>query len=162
MEGPVWLRQKVSVKWISVTQNSAINAGPNGFSTALARAFTAVPAHAAFGVLMGAYVGLAKFIPQKAGIYAFIGVFLAVFFHGAYDFFLMQQVYEGMAILAIFTLIWGIVMARQLIRAGQEMSPFKNVGNNAPIVENGIEESVEKNTDVEENEALSLENKDLI
>ncbi len=143
-----------------------LNAGPNGFSTALARAFTAVPAHAAFGVLMGAYVGLAKFIPQKAGIYAFIGVFLAVFFHGAYDFFLMQQVYEGMAILAIFTLVWGIIMARKLIRAGQEMSPFKNVGNNAPIVENGIEEGieegVEKNTDVEENEALSLENKDLI
>jgi protease PrsW len=120
-----------------------LNAGENGFSTALARAFTAVPAHAAFGVLMGAYVGLAKFIPEKAGIYTIIGVGLAVFFHGAYDFFLMQQVYEGMAILAIFTLIWGIVMSRRLIRAGQEVSPFKNGGGREPIAEAAVDNKVE-------------------
>ena len=46
-----------------------LNAGEAGFSTALGRAFTAVPAHAAFGVLMGAYIGLAKFLPEKATIY---------------------------------------------------------------------------------------------
>ncbi|MDZ7877251.1 MAG: PrsW family glutamic-type intramembrane protease [Saprospiraceae bacterium] len=120
-----------------------LNAGENGFTTALARAFTAVPAHASFGVLMGAYVGLAKFIPEKAGIYTIIGVGLAVFFHGAYDFFLMQQVYEGMAILAIFTLIWGIVMSRRLIRAGQEASPFKNGGGREPIVEATVDNKIE-------------------
>jgi protease PrsW len=120
-----------------------LNAGDNGFTTALARAFTAVPAHAAFGVLMGAYVGLAKFIPEKATIYTIIGIGLAVFFHGAYDFFLMQQVYEGMAILAIFVLVWGIVMSRRLIRAGQEISPFKNGGGREPIVETTVEGEIE-------------------
>ncbi len=117
-----------------------MNAGANGFSTALGRAFTAVPAHAAFGVLMGAYVGLAKFIPEKAMIYTFIGVGLAVFFHGLYDFCLMQQVYEGMAVLAIFTLIWGIIMSRRLIRAGQEVSPFRNTETPAPIAESSAEQ----------------------
>jgi protease PrsW len=120
-----------------------LNAGENGFTTALARAFTAVPAHAAFGVLMGAYVGLAKFIPEKSTIYMIIGVGLAVFFHGAYDFFLMQQVYEGMAVLAIFVLIWGIVMSRRLIRAGQEISPFKNGGGHEPVAETPVEGTIE-------------------
>ncbi|MEY4905415.1 MAG: hypothetical protein RLZZ292_3230 [Bacteroidota bacterium] len=120
-----------------------LNAGDNGFATALARAFTAVPAHAAFGVLMGAYVGLTKFIPEKAGIYTIIGVGLAVFFHGAYDFFLMQQVYEGMAFLAIFMLVWGIVMSQRLIRAGQEVSPFKNGGEREHIVEVLVDNQIE-------------------
>ena len=120
------------------------NAEQNGFSTALGRAFTAVPAHAAFGVLMGAYVGLAKFFPEKATVYTIIGVGLAVFFHGAYDFFLMQQVYEGMAILAIFTLIWSINMSRKLIRLGQDMSPFKPKDHNPPIVEAIVAHEVTK------------------
>jgi protease PrsW len=145
-----------------------LNAGENGFATALGRAFTAVPAHAAFGVLMGAYVGLAKFIPQKAFSFTITGICLAIFFHGAYDFFLMQQVYEGMAVLAIFTLIWGIIMSRKLIRAGQEISPFKNGGNLTPIVETNVDENVRptltENTAVNVDDVieLKLENKDFI
>ena len=134
------------------------NAEQNGFSTALGRAFTAVPAHAAFGVLMGAYVGLAKFFPEKATVYTIIGVGLAVFFHGAYDFFLMQQVYEGMAILAIFTLIWSINMSRKLIRLGQDMSQFKPKDHNPPIVEAIVAHEVEKEIK-EENIFLKHENK---
>jgi protease PrsW len=139
-----------------------LKAGPDGFSTALARAFTAVPAHAAFGVLMGAYIGLAKFIPQKAVVYTFIGIGLAVFFHGAYDFFLMQHVYEGMAILAIFTLIWGIIMSRKLIRVGQEMSPFKKGENVEPIAEISETAPVETEGKIEKTPDVEKENKDFI
>ncbi len=145
-----------------------LNAGENGFSTALGRAFTAVPAHAAFGVLMGAYVGLAKFIPQKRWAFTFTGISLAVFFHGAYDFFLMQQVYEGMAGLAIFTLIWGIIMSRKLIRTGQEISPFKNGANSTPIVEANVEQLIHPMTAektivrIDETNELKLEDKDFI
>jgi protease PrsW len=134
-----------------------LNAGENGFSTALGRAFTAVPAHAAFGVLMGAYVGLAKFVPEKRVIYTFIGVGLAIFFHGAYDFFLMQQVYEGMGALAIFTLVWGIIMSRKLIRMGQEASPFKNAESAEPIAE-----ATENSDTNAETDAITIENKDFI
>jgi protease PrsW len=97
-----------------------------GFATAIGRAFTAVPAHAAFGVLMGAYVGLAKFNPDKRDAYTLVGVTLAIFFHGLYDFFLLQKVYEGIAVLAIFALVWGIRFSRRLIEMGQDASPFKN------------------------------------
>ena len=135
------------------------NAEQNGFGTALGRAFTAVPAHAAFGVLMGAYLGLAKFFPEKATVYSIIGVGLAVFFHGAYDFFLMQQVYEGMAILAIFTLIWSITMSRKLIKLGQDMSPFKAQNHNPPIVETIVTHEVEKEIKAE-NIFLKHENQD--
>ena len=144
------------------------NADGHGLSTAFGRAFTAVPAHAAFGVLMGAYIGLAKFFPEKRTIYTLIGVGLAVFFHGAYDFFLMQQVYEGMAIMAIFTLVWGISMSRRLIRVGQELSPFKNKTAEQPIVETDIiEEMEDRKTEndaptFKENTVKTVENPDFI
>lgn len=60
-----------------------------GINTGLLRMFTSVPAHAAFAVLMGYYVGLAKFIPQHRKTLLFTGLFWAVVFHGAYDFFLL-------------------------------------------------------------------------
>lgn len=56
-------------------------------STAMWRMFTAVPAHATFGVLMGHYSGLAKLrSPQAAKLGA--GLLMAVLFHGTYDYFL--------------------------------------------------------------------------
>jgi protease PrsW len=103
-----------------------LNTEAGGFATAIGRAFTAIPAHAAFGVLMGAYVGLAKFVPERRDAYMLIGVTLAVFFHGLYDFFLLQKVYEGVAILAIAALVWGIHISRRLIKMGQDVSPFKH------------------------------------
>lgn len=63
----------------------------HGVGTALLRMFLAVPAHATFAVLMGYFVGKAKFLPEKRFYYLFLGVFWATFFHGTYDFFLFLQ-----------------------------------------------------------------------
>ncbi len=63
----------------------------HGYGTALLRMFLSVPAHATFGVLMGYYVGLAKFVPQRSSSLLFTGVFLATFFHGTFDFLLFLQ-----------------------------------------------------------------------
>lgn len=60
-----------------------------GIGTGLVRMFISVPAHAAFAVLMGYYAGLAKFIPQHRKTLLFTGLFWAVAFHGAFDFFLL-------------------------------------------------------------------------
>lgn len=87
-----------------------------GMGTAILRAFTAVPAHATFAVAMGYYVGLAKFNPQKSALYQFIGVSLAVIFHGFYDFFLMSQEQIGMFLGAFVTLIVGIVLSLKAIK----------------------------------------------
>src|SRR5581483_575128 len=53
--------------------------------------FLSVPSHAAFGVLMGYHVGLAKFEGRGSIIDMVKGFLLAVFFHGTFDFFLLSQ-----------------------------------------------------------------------
>jgi protease PrsW len=63
----------------------------HGFHTAILRMFLSVPAHACFGVIMGYYVGMARFNKTKARFYKRIGLLLAVIFHGAFDFFLFLQ-----------------------------------------------------------------------
>lgn len=63
----------------------------HGINTALLRMFLSVPAHGTFAVLMGYFVGKAKFVPAKRFYYLFLGVFWATFFHGTFDFFLFLQ-----------------------------------------------------------------------
>jgi protease PrsW len=124
--------------------------------TAIGRAFTAVPAHAAFAVLMGSYIGLAKFVPEKRNAYMLTGLLLAIFFHGLYDFFLLQQVYQGLGALAIGALVWGIFSSRQLIRLGQEISPFHPRFETEPIVleENETEEKKESDEVMKEDKMI--------
>lgn len=62
-----------------------------GITTGLLRMFLSVPAHAAFGVLMGYHTGLAKFDPDHASTHLWKGLLLAAFFHGTFDFFLFLQ-----------------------------------------------------------------------
>lgn len=61
-----------------------------GLSVALLRAFTAVPAHAFMGAVMGYYVGQMKFNKKKSGIWMFVlALFWPIMIHGLYDFPLM-------------------------------------------------------------------------
>lgn len=63
-----------------------------GFSTAIVRSFTAVPAHALFAVVMGYYLGIAKFAkPQYRKKYIWFGLITPVILHGIYDFILLSQ-----------------------------------------------------------------------
>lgn len=55
------------------------------------RAFTAVPAHAIFGVIMGYYLGLAKFSLNRRGLYFLLALLMPVMLHGFYDFLLLSQ-----------------------------------------------------------------------
>lgn len=71
----------------------------HGMTTGLLRAFTAVPAHMIMGIVMGYYLGLARFIPLKRSIYLLLAFFMPVIIHGFYDFVLMSQ---HPALLAIF------------------------------------------------------------
>ncbi len=64
----------------------------HGLSTALLRMFLSVPAHATFGVLMGYYIGLAKFTHTAKGSWLMLrGLLLSVLFHGLFDLFLFVQ-----------------------------------------------------------------------
>ena len=95
-----------------------------GVGVAFARMLTAVPMHAAFGVLMGYQVGLAKFMNQSVQTNVSLkGLFLAVFFHGAYDFVLFQN--SSISLLVFPIMIWAFVLSRKAMRLHSKNSPFR-------------------------------------
>ncbi|WP_339753199.1 PrsW family glutamic-type intramembrane protease [uncultured Winogradskyella sp.] len=98
----------------------------SGYETAILRAFTAVPAHATFGILMGYYMGKAKFAKNRFRL-NMAGLFLAVLFHGAYDFFLFIGFIPGISAGAFISLILGVILSRKAIRRHQENSNFKTL-----------------------------------
>ncbi|KOY50872.1 PrsW family intramembrane metalloprotease [Polaribacter dokdonensis] len=95
-----------------------------GVTTGLTRAFTAVPAHATFGILMGYFMGKAKFSNNRVK-YNLLGLLIATLFHGAYDFFLFINFIPGIAIGAFVSLIIGIVLSQKAIKKHQRISHFK-------------------------------------
>ena len=99
-----------------------------GFEVAVLRAFTAVPAHATFGILMGYYMGKAKFSNHKFRL-NMAGLFLATLFHGAYDFFLFINFIPGIWLGAVISLIIAVVLSKKAIRRHQKNSNFNNINN---------------------------------
>ena len=99
-----------------------------GWGVAVLRMFTAVPAHAAFAVLMGYYLGLSKFIHHKSH-YGWYGLAIATLFHGAYDYFWfigqVNGVWAGIWIGAIVALVVGVMLAKKAIKIHQDASPFQ-------------------------------------
>ena len=60
-----------------------------GFQTGVVRALLSVPGHFLFGVLMGYFLSMAKFHPEKRGTYLMSGLLLAMLVHGLFDWLLM-------------------------------------------------------------------------
>jgi len=81
----------------------------SGFNTGLMRAFTAVPAHAIFGVTMGYYFGMARFYHKREKELKFKALWVPMLLHGIYDFILMTGiawlfvVFAGFVIYLYFT-----------------------------------------------------------
>lgn len=96
-----------------------------GFETGVLRAFTAVPAHATFGILMGFYMGKAKFSKNRFML-NMMGLLAATVFHGAYDFFLFINWIPGITTGAFVSLLIGIFLSRKAMKKHQENSLFKN------------------------------------
>lgn len=81
-----------------------------GISTALIRAFTAVPAHAVFAMVLGYFFAKAKFDKQKRYQWIFTGFILTVFIHGLYDFLILQTMSEPL-MAGSAVLIYGLAIA---------------------------------------------------
>jgi len=60
-----------------------------GWSVAIGRAFSAVPAHACLGAILGYYVGQARFHPERRTS-AWLGLLAATILHGCYNFPLLS------------------------------------------------------------------------
>lgn len=95
-----------------------------GVTTGVLRMFTAVPAHATFGILMGYFLGLAKFTHRRELYYASLALLVATLFHGAYDYFWFINYVPGVWIGAIVSLIVGVILSKKAIGLHQSISPF--------------------------------------
>lgn len=102
-----------------------------GYQVAFQRMFLSVPAHATFGIIMGYFVGKAKFDSARSLWLMIVGVGAAVFFHGLYDFFLFinqyslvgQNVSELLLLGgAIVSLIVALVLSRNLTKQHRKLS----------------------------------------
>lgn len=122
MDGIVY---SVMVAMGFATTENVLYALEFGLGTTLLRAFTAVPAHAVFAIIMGYFFGKAKFQRDKRKPYLLIGLALATAAHTAYDFLLLQRIYEWLVVLAVVFIWLAIYFEQELIKDHQDHSPFK-------------------------------------
>ena len=110
----------------------------NGLQVSIQRMFLSIPAHATFAVVMGHFIGRAKFEPGKSVVLSLLGLLSATFVHGAYDFFLFVNAYakEGqniggvgkslseffLLVGAVISLILALILSRRLIRLQRQAS----------------------------------------
>ena len=115
-----------------------------GFKTGIIRMFVSVPSHGAFAVLIGYYVGLAKFDAPNAIKHIIKGFLLAVLFHGAVDFFFLLQntnqvkkYISNWPLIACALTAWffAIRMSVRSIRMHEELSKQQHIKNNEAITE---------------------------
>ena len=101
-----------------------------GMGTAIARAVTAVPGHACFGVFMGVWYGVAKRYemagyPGEAARSRRSGLITAVLLHGVYDFIASME-NDLMSIIFLVFVCWMFGRALKLVKqASAEDSPLR-------------------------------------
>jgi RsiW-degrading membrane proteinase PrsW (M82 family) len=91
------------------------------------RAILSVPAHAFFGVIMGYYLGLAKFCQDDKTRHGLMvrALVYPVIAHGLFDFFIFSQTIIGVFYLfALFILCWSFSL--KAIKTQVEKSQFKD------------------------------------
>ena len=104
-----------------------------GFATSFMRALLSVPGHFLFGVILGYFLSMAKFKPEKKGRYIWTGLLLAMFAHGMFDWLLMvtDGLSNGMALIVYALFIIGDIglwfYAIRLIRRQQENSRLQAI-----------------------------------
>ena len=88
-----------------------------GIGVAFLRTLTAVPMHAAFAIIMGYYVGKAKFQnSDRRNETAIIGLGWAIFFHEAYDFCLFQNASVFLLLMVFPIMGWAFFLSRRSIK----------------------------------------------
>ena len=102
-----------------------------GLQIGIQRMFLSVPAHATFAVIMGYFVGKAKFDPKNSFMLMLMGLLAAIFFHGTFDFFLFvnegtiwgQETGQGLlAGGALVSFVISLVLCRKLIKKQRTFS----------------------------------------
>lgn len=124
----IWRNRHFNEKFDGIVYASFISLGfggienilyvtDGGMSVGITRAFTAVPAHALFGVIMGYQFGLARFYPGERSRRLLLALLIPILLHGIYDFILMsghQFLLFAFLPFLIFLWLFGFRRIRQL------------------------------------------------
>ncbi|MGG1675118.1 glutamic-type intramembrane protease PrsW [Neobacillus sp. NRS-1170] len=78
----------------------------NGIEHAMTRALLPVSSHALFGVIMGFYLGKAKFTDGNKAKWIFLSLLLPFILHGFYDFILISQEHWLFIIFPFMIFLW--------------------------------------------------------
>ena len=93
-----------------------------GYETTLLRSFTAVPAHACFGIFLG--FGYSLFISKSTNlrlwVLAVITLLSVVIIHGVYDFFIIQQISENLLLGSLLVLVLYIILSIYMVKLVRE------------------------------------------
>lgn len=96
----------------------------DGYLTGFLRMFTAVPSHATDAVIMGYFVGKAKFDQQNSGLHLLLGLAGATLFHGIYDYFAFISWVDGLFAGAVVSLLVASYLSVRAINLHKHSSPF--------------------------------------
>lgn len=114
-----------------------------GLTTGVVRMFTAVPLHATCAVIMGYFLGKARF--SKSPVVDMLkGIAIAVILHGLYDFFLLQKEILWLVIFSGVTLAAAVGLSFRAIFKLQKKSPFRKEPQSNTIEEQNKEKTIEK------------------
>lgn len=86
----------------------------NGLATGLMRAFTAVPAHAIFGITMGYFFGMARFYPKRERELKSKAFWIPILLHGIYDFILMTEISWLWPVFILFVIYLYLIGLRRM------------------------------------------------
>jgi RsiW-degrading membrane proteinase PrsW (M82 family) len=79
----------------------------SSFSNLMIRALLPVSGHALFGVMMGYYLGKAKFNPDQSYKYMWASLLLPIFWHGSFDYVLLvAKSYWAWFMIPFMTYLW--------------------------------------------------------
>ena len=100
-----------------------LGAQEQGANVAILRMFSAIPLHAACGVIMGYFVGMAKFNKDNCNILLLIGVLIPTLVHAIYNYFLLLGQVQILSFVALFVAIY---FSRKAIKLHQKDSQIRN------------------------------------
>jgi len=99
---------------------------PSTFGSLLMRAMLPVTGHALFGVVMGYYLGKAKFERSRSRYYLMLSLALPVFYHGLYDYIiLIMRTHWLWLIIPLMLYLWVRVSIK--VKSANNRSPLRIV-----------------------------------
>lgn len=104
------------------TAENIMYVSEHGVQTGILRMFLSVPAHGTFAVLMGYFVGFAKFGAKNKSLNFLWALLLPILFHGSFDFFIFDGSDSLIILGALVSFILALYLSFKAIRRKQAIS----------------------------------------